>query len=744
MKLSIAMIVKNEEKNLDRTLEALIDLKDKLEYEIIIVDTGSTDRTMDIARKYTKRVYEHEWSGSFSKMRNISLSYCTGDWILVLDADEVLENPEELVNFFESEKSELFNSATVNIRNYDGNDKRTSSEASLVRLFRNVKEFKYSGRVHEQPTKILPRAHSNVSFLHYGYTSDDYELMNYKFERNKKLLEEELKTAKGEYKIYVLFQLSKSYSMANKKEESFRYIKMAYDLETKRKDNKMHTYVYHWYANILFNRKEYKKTVEVCNELLKFSEENLDIFYIMAISYSLLEKYQLAYKYYNKYFKLKKKRDEGEYSDDLSLSETAGIYFDKMVSNRIICYYKERKYEKVIEEFEKSEKVDKWKDIVDIYIYSCIVTNKLKKVTKFYENREIDDLCIDKLIFNIKDIDLNNYIDNINEVREVLSSLDERIKIYMDIICNNSISNMEKIDFSIYYDWKEEILEKLVLIDINNLNLIRNVSSDVVKAYISKMCNNYKCVDLMYDYSKERFLVTNILELNFVCNVENVLLFNKSIKGEKYKNLVLRSLVNRRVFKRKIFNSDILNDECFEFVLDRYDRFWVEIEKEIKLYSKGRLSYLKRMNEVLRLNDDYSSIIDIFLKEATDEAISNEMIQEKENIFTIIENFISTNKLKEARELLLELEKMFKWDGKILSYKGIINYIEGDFDAALLNLSLARILMAEEFDLLFNIACVLEKQNRVEDCREYYESAYLICTDEEMKLQIKEILQGLR
>ena len=149
------MIVKNEEKNLDRTLEALIDLKDKLEYEIIIVDTGSTDRTMDIARKYTERVYEHEWSGSFSEMRNISLSYCTGDWILVLDADEVLENPEELVNFFESEKSELFNSATVNIRNYDGNDKRTSSEASLVRLFRNVKEFKYSGRVHEQPTNPI-------------------------------------------------------------------------------------------------------------------------------------------------------------------------------------------------------------------------------------------------------------------------------------------------------------------------------------------------------------------------------------------------------------------------------------------------------------------------------------------------------------------------------------------------------------------------------------------------------------
>ena len=99
MLLSIAMIVKNEENNLPRTLEALKALKNKINYEIIIVDTGSEDNTINIAKQYTNKVYEKEWTGNFAQMRNYSIDKCKGDWILILDADEVLENPKELIRF---------------------------------------------------------------------------------------------------------------------------------------------------------------------------------------------------------------------------------------------------------------------------------------------------------------------------------------------------------------------------------------------------------------------------------------------------------------------------------------------------------------------------------------------------------------------------------------------------------------------------------------------------------------------
>ena len=75
-----------KKKILARCLDSARDIVD----EIIIVDTGSTDRTVEIAESYGARVFNHPWEGSFSKARNYSLKYATCDWILILDADEEL------------------------------------------------------------------------------------------------------------------------------------------------------------------------------------------------------------------------------------------------------------------------------------------------------------------------------------------------------------------------------------------------------------------------------------------------------------------------------------------------------------------------------------------------------------------------------------------------------------------------------------------------------------------------------
>ena len=90
MTVSVCMIVKNEEKLLRRCLDSLAGIYD----ELVIVDTGSTDRTKEIAWEYTDEVYDFEWVNDFAAARNFAFSKCTKDYIYSADADEVLDDKQ--------------------------------------------------------------------------------------------------------------------------------------------------------------------------------------------------------------------------------------------------------------------------------------------------------------------------------------------------------------------------------------------------------------------------------------------------------------------------------------------------------------------------------------------------------------------------------------------------------------------------------------------------------------------------
>ena len=89
--ISLCMIVKNEETHLARCLDSAAELVD----EIIIVDTGSTDRTVEIASEYTSNVYSYPWKDDFSDARNYSFSKASKDYCMWIDADDILEETEK-------------------------------------------------------------------------------------------------------------------------------------------------------------------------------------------------------------------------------------------------------------------------------------------------------------------------------------------------------------------------------------------------------------------------------------------------------------------------------------------------------------------------------------------------------------------------------------------------------------------------------------------------------------------------
>lgn len=187
--LSLAMIVKNEEAMLPACLESAQGIVD----EIVVVDTGSTDATRDIAKEYGARIYEHPWNNNFAEARNVALQHCTGDWILQLDADERLVqwSRKALEEFLHDEQCGGY---AIMIESTFGANKGIVVSPA-VRLFRRNPAILYEGAIHESTVQSLQRLGMKIEFLpyrivHYGY--DDEQQHRQKAERNVSLMSEYL------------------------------------------------------------------------------------------------------------------------------------------------------------------------------------------------------------------------------------------------------------------------------------------------------------------------------------------------------------------------------------------------------------------------------------------------------------------------------------------------------------------------------------------------------------------------
>ncbi|MFC7372392.1 glycosyltransferase [Fictibacillus iocasae] len=144
--ISLCMIVRNEENHIGKCLESVCDIVD----EIIIIDTGSKDRTKDIARNYTNQVVDFQWIDDFSAARNFSFAHATKDYILWLDADDVLlEEDRNKLKKLKSELQDTIDSVTmVYYYAFDDHHNVTTS-FRRNRLVKRARKFKWIGAVHE-------------------------------------------------------------------------------------------------------------------------------------------------------------------------------------------------------------------------------------------------------------------------------------------------------------------------------------------------------------------------------------------------------------------------------------------------------------------------------------------------------------------------------------------------------------------------------------------------------------------
>jgi hypothetical protein len=197
--ICVCLIVRDEEEHLARCLASVAGVAS----DVVVVDTGSKDRTPEIARAHGARMLSMEWPRDFSVARNASLEAATGAWCLVLDADEEL--PEEtragLAGVVAGAEAAGVQAVSMAMRNLNRPGELTAwDEFPIVRLFRRAAAHRYEGAIHEQVTPSIVRAGGRIGtcglhILHHGYARPLAQGGASRVKRNLALLQDALRAS---------------------------------------------------------------------------------------------------------------------------------------------------------------------------------------------------------------------------------------------------------------------------------------------------------------------------------------------------------------------------------------------------------------------------------------------------------------------------------------------------------------------------------------------------------------------
>ena len=292
---SAAIITKNEEANIERCIKSIKEICSN----IVIVDTGSADKTPILASKLGANVFFHKWNDDFSAARNYALKYVYSDWIISIDADEeiVSESFEnEIETIFTSNDMTKIGGISVILNNFLDEKLETSKQHRFTRIFRNNKNIFFQGKIHEQIADSIATSgfaviNSEIIFNHYGYIGKNSQ----KELRNKELLESSLEQNKNDdFLSYHLAHTEFSIGNFDKAMELFSKFKNSIQLSDLQNEE-----VRLKIGQILLMRNEYERVIAELDFLAKdVDNEGLRLSILGAANLSL-QRFQEAKRIYD-------------------------------------------------------------------------------------------------------------------------------------------------------------------------------------------------------------------------------------------------------------------------------------------------------------------------------------------------------------------------------------------------------------------------------------------------------------
>lgn len=374
MLLTIGMIVKNEEKYLEQCLTAIKPILEQVDSELIIADTGSTDRTVEIARKFTDNVFYFEWIKDFAAARNSTLEKAKGEWYMYLDADEIFKSCDEIIGFFNSGEYKKYNSASYIQRNYsDLQGDGYYSDFRAPRLTKILPGTRFIKPVHEflstygEPIRVF-----DDYVDHYGYVFNEDNPEQAKLNRNYELLLKRYETEKDSDATIYLQLFECLYGM--EREKAMKYLEVGIEFCKKKKDITLAA-LYRKKAHCLYTDKKYEAVLGVCREYFNMDKRirsgvlgsDAEITALSALSLFRLGRYEEAEQEYIRFFTLYKDYRKGKLNTPDVFLTALQVVSD---SNFLVF-------------------------IID-FVQSCINTHKFKTAQDYFLALPVEDFCTNK------------------------------------------------------------------------------------------------------------------------------------------------------------------------------------------------------------------------------------------------------------------------------------------------------------------------------------------------------------
>jgi len=338
--ISVCMIVKNEEEMLPRCLESVRDIAD----ELIVVDTGSTDKTVEIAESFGAKVYHHPWKNSFSEARNHTLKYATKEWVFSIDADEELERediPKILLAKWQKEYEAVMVAIYSSLPGQLGGVSK--GKHYYPRFYRRKKDIYYYGIVHNLLKMPKTSAMSDIRLYHHGYDLDQERMWN-KFKRSLSLLLQQVKDDPMD--AFARFNIAQMYLSRNFSDEAEEHIQKALEILSPDDEEHLHIYLMSLYqlALVHFRRGELEKGREACERALKIKNDYIDPLLSLGSYYLLIGDYKKSRSTMRKFLKYRNEQLKEDIYSFLILNKVGADYEANYVIGE--AYIKEGELEK--------------------------------------------------------------------------------------------------------------------------------------------------------------------------------------------------------------------------------------------------------------------------------------------------------------------------------------------------------------------------------------------------------------